>query len=110
MGGDRAVQGSDLTRGRGGPDPRHVDESGAPAMTTLTRGLVLVVDDESSNRYAISRVLIQAGYRVMEAGTGDEALRTMRDERPDLVVLDVRLPDISGYEVCRRIKSDPETA
>src|SRR5262249_4566232 len=44
------------------------------------------------------------------AATGDEALRSLRGERPDLVVLDVKLPDISGYEVCRRIKNDPETA
>jgi len=79
-------------------------------MTALKRGLVLVVDDEISNRYAIARVLTQAGYRVVEAGTGDEALQSMGSERPDLVVLDVKLPDISGYEVCRRIKSDPETA
>src|SRR5215471_9736334 len=79
-------------------------------MTTPTRGFVLVVDDEISNRYAMSRVLTQAGYRVMEAGTGTDALSSLRRERPDLVVLDVKLPDISGYEVCRRIKSDPETA
>jgi len=79
-------------------------------MTASLRGLVLVVDDEIPSRYAIARVLTQAGYRVLEAGTGDEALRVLRSERPDLVVLDVRLPDISGYEVCRRIKSDPETA
>ena len=79
-------------------------------MTTPTRGFVLVVDDEISNRYAMSRVLTQAGYRVMEAGTGTDALSSLRGERPDLVVLDVKLPDISGYEVCRRIKSDPETA
>lgn len=79
-------------------------------MTASSRGLVLVCDDEISNRYAISRVLTQAGYRVLEAATGEEALRSLRDERPDLVVLDVKLPDISGYEVCRRIKNDPETA
>jgi len=79
-------------------------------VTTPTRGLVLVVDDEISNRYAISRVLTQAGYRVVEASTGDEALRSLRSKRPDLVVLDVKLPDISGYEVCRRIKTDPEMA
>ena len=79
-------------------------------MTASSRGLVLVCDDEISNRYAIARVLTQAGYRVLEAATGEEALRSLRDERPDLVVLDVKLPDISGYEVCRRIKNDPETA
>ena len=79
-------------------------------MTASPRGLVLVVDDEISNRYAIARVLTQAGYRVMEAGTGTDALSSLRRERPDLVVLDVKLPDISGYEVCRRIKSDPEMA
>jgi CheY-like chemotaxis protein len=76
-------------------------------MTTPSRGLVLAVDDEPTNRYAVSRVLSQAGYKVIEASTGEEALRFIQSERPDLVVLDVRLPDISGYEICRRIKGDP---
>ena len=79
-------------------------------MTTPSRGLVLAVDDEPTNRYAVSRVLSQAGYKVIEASTGEEALRFIQSERPDLVVLDVRLPDISGYEICRRIKGDPATA
>jgi PAS domain S-box-containing protein len=79
-------------------------------MTTPSPGLVLVVDDEISNRYAVSRVLSQAGYRVVEASTGEESLRLIHSEKPDLVVLDVKLPDISGYEICRRIKSDPGTA
>ena len=79
-------------------------------MTAPSRGLVLAVDDEPTNRYAVSRVLSQAGYKVIEASTGGEALRFIQSERPDLVVLDVRLPDISGYEICRRIKGDPATA
>jgi PAS domain S-box-containing protein len=79
-------------------------------MTAPSRGLVLTVDDEATNRYAVSRVLSQAGYKVIEASTGAEALHFIQSERPDLVVLDVRLPDISGYEICRRIKEDPATA
>jgi PAS domain S-box-containing protein len=79
-------------------------------MSALSRGLVLTVDDEATNRYAVSRVLSQAGYKVAEAGTGEEALRFIQSEHPDLVVLDVKLPDISGYEICRRIKGDPDTA
>jgi CheY-like chemotaxis protein len=79
-------------------------------MTTPSRGLVLAVDDEPTNRYAVSRVLSQAGYKVIEASTGEEALRFIQSERPDLVVLDVRLPDISGYEIFDASRDDPATA
>ena len=71
--------------------------------------LVLCVDDNDGARYALTRTLQRAGFRTIEAATGREALSRM-DERPDLVVLDVQLPDIDGYEVCRRIKSNPRTA
>lgn len=71
---------------------------------------VLVVDDNDGARYAKSRVLRQAGYRVLEAACGSEALRQVMEENPDLILLDVRLPDISGLEVCRRIKANPQTA
>ena len=71
--------------------------------------LILCVDDNDGARYALVRTLQRAGFRTLEAATGTEALRKMAD-RPDLVVLDVQLPDINGYEVCQRIKSDPKTA
>ncbi len=71
---------------------------------------ILVVDDDDSGRYACSRVLRRAGYEVVEAGTGAEALRRVESDRPDLVVLDTRLPDISGTEVAGRIKSAPGTS
>jgi PAS domain S-box-containing protein len=71
--------------------------------------LVLCVDDNDGARYALTRTLQRAGFRTVEAATGSEALRRM-DDRPDLVVLDVQLPDISGYDVCQQIKSDPQTA
>ena len=70
---------------------------------------VLIVDDTDSSRYAVSRLLRSAHFVVREATTGEEALR-LASERPDLILLDVNLPDMSGFEVCRRIKSDPATA
>ena len=65
---------------------------------------ILNVDDSESIRYAKSRSLRRAGYRVLESGTGTEALRLAAAERPALVLLDINLPDMSGIEVCRRIK------
>jgi PAS domain S-box-containing protein len=69
--------------------------------------LILVVDDDDANRYARTRLLRQAGYRVSEAMTGTEALHRAITERPHLVCLDVKLPDINGIEVCRQIKTSP---
>jgi len=70
---------------------------------------VLNVDDTAANRYLKSRALRQAGFRVIEAGTGQSALALVLEERPDLVLLDIKLPDMSGLEVCRVLKSDPKT-
>jgi PAS domain S-box-containing protein len=69
---------------------------------------ILNVDDYEPGRYQRSRVLRSAGFVVLEAGSGREALDLTRTARPDLVVLDVNLPDMSGFDVCRAIKSDPE--
>src|SRR6185369_14190086 len=71
--------------------------------------LILNVDDTASSRYNKTRVLKQAGYRVIEASTGEDGLRAVREESPNLVLCDVNLPDTSGIEVCRAIKSDPLT-
>jgi PAS domain S-box-containing protein len=71
--------------------------------------LILNVDDTASSRYTKTRILRQAGYRVVEAATGAEALRAVREESPGLVLCDVNLPDMSGIEVTRTIKSDPLT-
>jgi two-component system, sensor histidine kinase len=72
--------------------------------------LVLVVDDTESSRYRTARILRRAGFPVIEAGTGGEALDMVRAEAPRLVILDVQMPDLDGWEVCRRIKADPHTA
>jgi serine phosphatase RsbU (regulator of sigma subunit)/DNA-binding NarL/FixJ family response regulator len=71
---------------------------------------VLVVDDTPTKRYILSSWLRRAGHRVREAGGGEEALAMLGSFRPDLVVLDVRMPDIGGFEVCERIKGNPKTA
>jgi PAS domain S-box-containing protein len=70
---------------------------------------ILNVDDTISARYTKSRMLRQAGFSVIEAGSGGEALRLVREQMPQLVLLDVNLPDMSGIEVARRIKSDAAT-
>jgi len=72
--------------------------------------LILNVDDSEAALYAKSRILRQAGYDVVEATTGAETLELVRARRPNLVLLDLKLPDMSGYEVCGRIKGSPETA
>jgi DNA-binding response OmpR family regulator len=65
---------------------------------------VLVVDDDASLRAIVCTVLGQAGYEAAEAGTGEEAVAMAAARRPSLVVLDVHLPGVSGYEVCRELK------
>lgn len=71
---------------------------------------LLVVDDDASNLTLLRRLFEQHGCRVATASTGTEALRRVRELTPDLVVLDVMLPDLDGREVCRRIKAAPATA
>lgn len=70
---------------------------------------ILNVDDNEANRYIRNRLLRSADYRLIDAATGRDALLLIRLHHPELVVLDVHLPDITGLEVCRAIKNDPET-
>ena len=73
------------------------------------RETILVVDDNEAERYYVSRVLSKAGFEVREAATGLEALRFAESSLPDLITLDIRLPDLNGLEVCRRLKGNPAT-
>ena len=65
---------------------------------------VLVVDDDAELRTLLASALAQAGFEALEAGSGAAALECASRRRPRLVVLDVRLPDLSGYEVCRELR------
>lgn len=86
------------------------DPAPDPATKPDEMPAILNVNDDDANRFALTRILEGRGFRVGEARTGTEALRLVTETRPDLVVLDVELPDIDGFEVCRRIKANPETA
>ena len=70
---------------------------------------ILVVDDTEANRYAVARHLRKAGYTVWEAPDGRRALARVGQEQPDLMVLDIRMPDMDGFEVVRRLRADPRT-
>ncbi len=71
---------------------------------------ILIVDDDPQILFATSRVLKSAGYEVIEAATGNDGVRLATEMMPELVLLDFGLPDIDGFEVCRRIKEDPKLA
>ena len=69
---------------------------------------ILVVDDEHTMLDVIRYSLEKAGYQVCTAQDGVEALRLAREQKPDLVVLDIMMPKLNGYEVCQRVKEDPD--
>ena len=71
---------------------------------------VLVAEDERALRLLLRATLGRHEYRLLEASDGDEALRLARQERPDLVLLDVGMAGLDGYAVCRALKGDPATA
>jgi CheY-like chemotaxis protein len=75
-----------------------------------SRPLILVVDDMIETRRLMRRVLERSGLRVVEAESGEAALRAAARDRPAAIVLDLRLPGISGFDVARRIRADPDSA
>jgi two-component system cell cycle response regulator DivK len=67
-----------------------------------------VVEDDADNRRIVTKVLSVEGYEVVEAVDGNEALAKARSERPDLILMDLALPNLDGWEATRRIKADVE--
>jgi putative two-component system response regulator len=70
---------------------------------------ILVVDDIAANARLLQRLLSRDGHRVLFAQNGEEALERVRHDQPDLVLMDVIMPTLDGFETCQRLKSDPET-
>jgi two-component system cell cycle response regulator DivK len=69
---------------------------------------ILVVEDQEDNRQILRDLLGSAGLRIIEAHDGEQALTVARSERPDLILMDIQLPLVDGYEATRSIKRDPE--
>lgn len=82
---------------------RGVEQGGGPAK-------VLVVDDNEPNLELLQAYLEELECETIPARSGAEALELVRRERPDLILLDVMMPEMSGFEVCKRLKNDPATA
>lgn len=74
-----------------------------------SKGRILVVDDEEKNVKLMEALLLPRGYEVIKAYDGEEALQKVREELPDLVLLDVMMPIMNGFDVCRTLKDDMET-
>lgn len=75
---------------------------------SATRARILVVDDEDSIRDLLTTALRFTGFSVETAASGKEALRAVPAALPDLIVLDVNLPDVNGFDVCRRLRASGE--
>ena len=75
-----------------------------------TNGIVMIIDDTPGNLALLSDTLSEAGYRVLVATDGQSALEQIAYLKPDIILLDVMMPGIDGFETCNRLKSDPDTA
>ena len=83
---------------------------GVPVEETEQLQVILIVDDNDINRMLLSRMLAKKGFRLLEASNGKEAIKMAMEELPDLILLDIMMPEMDGYEVCERLRENAETA
>jgi DNA-binding response OmpR family regulator len=75
----------------------------------MSRGKVLVVDDEEYIQHILNFSFGAEGFEVVTAADGEQAIKMAKAEKPDIIVLDIMMPKMDGYEACKRIKTDPQT-
>ncbi len=75
-----------------------------------SKARILVIDDRERMVKIVQRILEKEGYEVLTAFDGLEGLRKAQEKKPNLIILDIIMPEMDGYEVCRRLQSDPDTA
>lgn len=88
---------------------RHRLQMPAPVGNTEHSDSILIVDDDEAARYVLKRYLAETSFTIIEATNGPEGLRMARENRPQVVLLDLMMPEMSGFEVLQRLKSDPVT-
>lgn len=76
----------------------------------MAQNKLMVVDDDHDLNFIIKIVLEQAGYKIVSYFDAESALKNIKGEKPDIVMLDVMMPGMNGFEACKRIKTDPETS
>jgi two-component system, OmpR family, alkaline phosphatase synthesis response regulator PhoP len=76
--------------------------------TAMDQKKILIADDNENIRDALTYLLEDEGYELMLAKDGADALRKVRERKPDILFLDIMMPEINGYDVCRIIKNDPD--
>src|SRR5690606_34036468 len=89
---------------------RPMPETPPPAEAESGLPLVLVVDDSITMRRVTQRLLERNGFRVVTAKDGIEAIAVLQEHRPDIILLDVEMPRMDGYEFARHVRNNPETA
>src|SRR5260370_27956272 len=86
-----------------------IESMSAPASTTTNGATLLIVDDDARTRKKLRQIFGDAGYRVFDADDAPSALRLLSEETCDLVVLDLEMPDVDGFALCRMLRAQPAT-
>lgn len=98
-----------MTAPEPGSTPQPLDEAALDAEMNLGEALILVVDDQEQNQELLQAYLEDLGCEVQTASDGIEAQEAIAQELPDLIILDVMMPRMSGYQLCTKLKADPTT-
>lgn len=80
-----------------------------PCTIPTVQGNILLVDDNLVNLRVLSQLLVREGHKVRPVNSGEQALKAIAAHRPDLILLDIRMPNLDGYEVCQRLKADRQS-